>query len=329
MSMSMWQEKSLFSPVKQASIAVPETHELVKLAEIVDWISLIRIARKCREQSRKRLTGLEPRYRQLLGALVLMATRGCNYRDAEDSYYAPARFLCDNGLRNWFRPRYNFRLHSNAWPRRNGVDQQINTSTCSGWRALRSKQDDERYNRSRGQDSLSDGGWADESIYVDSEPYCWQITRKIRRPQRRRTRSLGKSAWTPAELSFVCKRPRAEKQNRTQNVSHCQRDSEKDCNRHKIGSISKRSDGTRTGSGQSSHGKFAPSNQALFRHWFRGSKKSNSSAYAGIIFDSERQGRKDRRIWDKVGYEWPVVLFKVLPCRTANTLRTQHFANNL
>lgn len=97
MSMSMWQEKSLFLPVKQANIAVPETHELVKLAEIIDWISLIRIARKCREQSRKRLTGLEPRYRQLLGALVLMATRGCNYRDAEDliSYYAPARYLCD------------------------------------------------------------------------------------------------------------------------------------------------------------------------------------------------------------------------------------------
>ncbi len=51
----------------------------------------------CREKTRKRLTGVESRYRQLLGALVLMATRGCNYRDAEDliSFYAPARYLCD------------------------------------------------------------------------------------------------------------------------------------------------------------------------------------------------------------------------------------------
>jgi len=95
--MNLWQDKSLFLPTKSASILVPETHELVKLAELIDWISLIRIARICREKSRKRLTGREPQYRQLLGALVLMATRGCNFRDAEDliSYYAPAKYLCD------------------------------------------------------------------------------------------------------------------------------------------------------------------------------------------------------------------------------------------
>ena len=51
----------------------------------------------CREKTRKRLTGVELRKRQLLGALELMATRGCNYWDAEDlnSFHAPARYLCD------------------------------------------------------------------------------------------------------------------------------------------------------------------------------------------------------------------------------------------
>jgi hypothetical protein len=74
MSMNLWQEKSLFLLTKSASISIPETHELVKLANLIDWISLIRIARICREKSRKLLTGREPQYRQLLGALVLMIT---------------------------------------------------------------------------------------------------------------------------------------------------------------------------------------------------------------------------------------------------------------
>ena len=95
--MSIWQENTLFPSSKSASIAVPDNHELVRLAGLIDWVSLTHIAMTCREETRKRLTGVEPRYRQLLGALVLMATRGCNYRDAEDliSFYAPARYLCD------------------------------------------------------------------------------------------------------------------------------------------------------------------------------------------------------------------------------------------
>lgn len=95
--MSIWQENTLFPSSKSASIAVPDNHDLVRLTGLIDWVSLTHIAMTCREKTRKRLTGVEPRYRQLLGALVLMATRGCNYRDAEDliSFYAPARYLCD------------------------------------------------------------------------------------------------------------------------------------------------------------------------------------------------------------------------------------------
>ena len=52
---------------------------------------------KCREQSRKHLTRSEPRYRQLIGAVILMAVRGCTYRDAVDliSFCAPARYRAE------------------------------------------------------------------------------------------------------------------------------------------------------------------------------------------------------------------------------------------
>ena len=95
--MGTWQDQSLFAKPTAASIHVPPNHELVRLTALIRWRDLINIAVKAREQSRKRLSGSEPRYRQLLGAVVLMAVRGCNYRDAEDliSYYAPARHLCD------------------------------------------------------------------------------------------------------------------------------------------------------------------------------------------------------------------------------------------
>jgi len=103
--MSIWPESTLFPKATAAHIQVPSGHEFVRLTTLIDWRELTRIAVKAREKKCKKLTGREPRYRQLLGAVVLMAIRGCNLRDAEDliSYYAPARFLCDlmdsdNGL---------------------------------------------------------------------------------------------------------------------------------------------------------------------------------------------------------------------------------------
>jgi hypothetical protein len=74
--MEIWQEQSLFSKLQTVSIQVPTDHELVLLAALINWRELIRIAMKCREQSRNRLTGSEPRYRQLIGAVILMAVRG-------------------------------------------------------------------------------------------------------------------------------------------------------------------------------------------------------------------------------------------------------------
>ena len=55
------QEKSLFLPTKGASISVPETHELVKLSQLIDWISLIQIARICRERSKIGLRSTRPK----------------------------------------------------------------------------------------------------------------------------------------------------------------------------------------------------------------------------------------------------------------------------
>jgi len=95
--MQIWQERSLFAKTNIARIPLSSSHEIVRLTALIDWRAMIVVATKARENSKKTLSGPEPRYRQLLGAVVLMAVRGCNYRDAEDlvSHYAPARCLCD------------------------------------------------------------------------------------------------------------------------------------------------------------------------------------------------------------------------------------------
>lgn len=95
--MHHWQEQTLFAKPQKAVIRVSNDHQLIVLAKVLNWQAMINVAAKCRETNRKTLSGPEPRYRQLLGAVVLMAVRGCQYRDAEDliSNYAPARYLCD------------------------------------------------------------------------------------------------------------------------------------------------------------------------------------------------------------------------------------------
>lgn len=95
--MYTWQERSLFSAPSTATIEVQKDHELVKLADSLPWREMITIAMKRREKVKKALSGREPRYRQLLGAIALMAVKGVNFREAEDLIrnYVPARYLCD------------------------------------------------------------------------------------------------------------------------------------------------------------------------------------------------------------------------------------------
>jgi hypothetical protein len=92
-----WQDDSLFVKPEETTIAVQKSHELVKLTDSLPWHEMISIAMKRRETVKKSLTGPEPRYRQLLGAIALMAVKGVNFREAEDLIrnYVPARYLCD------------------------------------------------------------------------------------------------------------------------------------------------------------------------------------------------------------------------------------------
>ena len=95
--MYSWQDQSLFSKPNAATIPVQKNHELVMLADSLPWRNMITVAMKRRETVRKTLTGPEPRYRPLLGAMALMAVKGVNSREAEDLIrnYVPARYLCD------------------------------------------------------------------------------------------------------------------------------------------------------------------------------------------------------------------------------------------
>ena len=100
--MSFFQD-SLFDPPEQVKISVNQTHELVRLTHLIPWGTLITLAMEIRSKQVKRESGPQPHYRQLLGALALIAVRNLNYREAEDqiAHYAPARYLCDLMDSDW------------------------------------------------------------------------------------------------------------------------------------------------------------------------------------------------------------------------------------
>jgi len=81
---------------KSATINIRENHELMRLSDVVPWHELIDTSQDIRLSKVKAATGPEPRYRELLGAVVLMAVRPVTFREAEDliAHYAPARYLC-------------------------------------------------------------------------------------------------------------------------------------------------------------------------------------------------------------------------------------------
>jgi hypothetical protein len=79
-----------------ASISIRENHELLRLAKMIPWPEAIELAMEIRASKVKALSGPEPHYRELLGAVALMSVRNITYRQAEDliAHYAPARYLC-------------------------------------------------------------------------------------------------------------------------------------------------------------------------------------------------------------------------------------------
>jgi transposase, IS5 family len=96
-------QTELFAQTIRAKIVVSEDHELVRLERALDWDELIESAMDIRSKKIKAATGPEPHYRELLGAVTLMAVKNITYRDAEDliAHYAPARYLCNLMESDW------------------------------------------------------------------------------------------------------------------------------------------------------------------------------------------------------------------------------------
>ncbi len=99
--MSVFQP-SLFEHSTTVNITLNESHELVRLTNLINWTELITLAMTIRDTKRMP-SGPQPRYRPLLGAVALMATKKMTYRDTEDqvAHYAPARYLCDLMESDW------------------------------------------------------------------------------------------------------------------------------------------------------------------------------------------------------------------------------------
>jgi hypothetical protein len=89
-------QTDLFAQPIKAKITIDESHPLVRLERAVNWDELMEVAIEIRSKKIKAATGPEPHYRELLGAVTLMAVKNITYRDAEDliAHYAPARYLC-------------------------------------------------------------------------------------------------------------------------------------------------------------------------------------------------------------------------------------------
>lgn len=82
---------------KSANIIIKDKHELIQLTDVTPWSKMIETAIDIRAAKVKGFSGPEPHYRELLGAVALMAVRNITYRQAEDliAHYAPARYLCN------------------------------------------------------------------------------------------------------------------------------------------------------------------------------------------------------------------------------------------
>jgi len=81
----------------KAMVEVAEDHELVRLARLLDWVELERVAAAIRKGKVKGPGGRIPHLRVMLGAMAFMALRKRTYRETEDQlrHYVPARYLCD------------------------------------------------------------------------------------------------------------------------------------------------------------------------------------------------------------------------------------------
>lgn len=96
-------QPNLFAQPTRVKIELDQQHELVRLENTLDWDALIELAMDIREKKIRGPSGTQPHYRELLGAVALMALKNITYRDAEDLilHYAPAKYLCGLMDTNW------------------------------------------------------------------------------------------------------------------------------------------------------------------------------------------------------------------------------------
>jgi len=89
-------QNSLFAKPTTVRIKLDEGHELVRMEKELDWNELMIMAEEIRNTRIKGPGGPELHWRELLGAVTLMAVKRLTFRDAEDmiAHYAPARYLC-------------------------------------------------------------------------------------------------------------------------------------------------------------------------------------------------------------------------------------------
>ena len=78
-------QMELFAQAIKAKIVVNEDHELVRLERAIDWDELLETAMDIRLKKIKAPTGPEPHYRELLGAVTLMAVKNITYLLSTDS----------------------------------------------------------------------------------------------------------------------------------------------------------------------------------------------------------------------------------------------------
>ena len=95
--MRPYQQSLLGQQDQFVSLPVPKDHEMVMLADSLDWDLLQSIGESRRDLMVKSTRGKRPHHRVLLGAVVVRALKGCDLRSAEDliANYLPARYLCN------------------------------------------------------------------------------------------------------------------------------------------------------------------------------------------------------------------------------------------
>lgn len=106
--MRPYQQSFLDEPDQFVSLPVPKDHEMVVLADNLDWDFLQAIGEIRREQVVLSTRGKTPHHRVLMGAVIVRSLRGCDLRSAEDliANYLPARYLCRLADSTW-NPDHN------------------------------------------------------------------------------------------------------------------------------------------------------------------------------------------------------------------------------